>query len=157
MRKINVTKFNNSKFLNPFMVKSFIYNNKSYDCSDSETQVKLFLWMYGINTSKKICSLFDIPTEMGPIELPWRRFSKLIYRIDQTKGWESVDLYTSTMQNIYLEALKDNMVLDYEDKYFFNNGTKTAWDSWVKVKILEIFPSIINDLQEKYPDINIFF
>lgn len=158
MRKLNVKQFNNSKFLNPFMVGQFIYNKKYYDCSDPETQTKLFLWMYGLNTSKKVCSLFDLPTtRYGIIELPWRRFSKLIYRIDQTKGWEKVDCYTSVLQDIYLQALEDNMVLDYEDKHLFNTATKTAWDSWIRTKILEIFPSIINDLQEKYPDINIFF
>ena len=156
MRRVPINRWGNSKFINPFLLKSFIYNNKEYDCSDSHIQTLLYMYMYGLNTSKAICSLFSIKTPSGVIELPWRRLSKLMYRIDQTKGWEHRDEYTTMMDSMYRDALTDNMVLDYEDKHTFNRGTKTLWDSWVKTWIFKNYPNIIKELHKKYKDIKIF-
>ncbi len=157
MRKVP-NRWTSSKFINPFLVGQFIYNNKEYDCSDEIIQTKLFFWMY-VFGNKKICKLFKIitPTE-GIIELPWRRLSKTIYRIDQTKGWVAYNEYTSQMQKMYLDALEVDLVLPYEeDKWTFNRGTKVTWDSWSKVWVLKTYPNIIKDLHKTYPDINLFF
>lgn len=156
MRKVPIKSWSTSKFVNPFVCGSFFYNQKEYDCGDSHIQTLLYMYMYGLNTSKAICSLFYIMVPQGIIQLPWRRLSKLMYRIDQTNGWEHLDEYTTMMDTMYRDALKDNMVLDYKEKQTFNHGTKTSWDSWVKVWIHKNYPSIMNELGQKYKDIKIF-
>lgn len=147
-----------SKFINPFVIGEFIYNNTVYDCSDEVVQTKMFFWMY-IFGNRKICSLFEIntPTE-GLIELPWRKLSKLMYRIHQTGGWIIYNEYTLLMQKMYLDALRDNMILPYmDDRVIFNRGTQTTWDSWAKTWLLKTYPHIISNLHRVYPDIKLFY
>lgn len=134
-----------------------MYNNKWYDCSDEIIQTKLFFWIYAFG-NKNLCELFKIRiSSQSIITLPWRVLSKLVYRIHQTEGWIFYNEYTLMMQKMYLDALKDNMVLPYEDDFrTFCHGTKTVWDSWAKTWVLKNYPHIIRQLHNKYPDIKLF-
>ena len=156
MRKVSIGRWSTSKFVNPFQGGLFIYDGKVYDCKDSHLQTLLYLYMYGINTSRKICALFSIEINSVVVELPWRRLSKIVYRIHQTEGWVHQDEYTTMMDTLYRDALKDNMVLPYDDKFTFNRGTKTIWDSWIKTWIFTNYPNIMKELSNKYKKIKIF-
>ncbi len=147
-----------SKFLNPFSLGTFYYDCRRYDCSDPYIQMLLYLFMYGMNTSKNICYLFSIydPYYGDIVKLPWRRLSKTITRLVPTDGVVVRDPYTEMLQGIYDSAVADNMVLDYRDKFAFNSATKTTWDSWIKTWILKNHPEIFQQLQATYPKIKVF-
>lgn len=151
-------KWSPSKFLNPFSLGTFYYDGKKYDCSDSYIQMLLYIFMYGMNTSKNICYLFSIydPYYGKIIELPWRRLSKTITRLVPTDGVIVRDPYTEMLQGIYDSAVEDNMVLDYRDKETFFDATSNTWDSWIKTWILKKYPKIFQQLQAAYPDIKVF-
>ena len=157
MRNVPIQGWSNSKFINPFCVNGFKYCDEYFTCLEGHIQVLLYLYMYGLNTSKQVCKLFRIYAEDRWVELPWRRLSKLIYRIDQTRGWLCLDEYTTMMNCLYSDAKLDGMVLDYSDKDLFNKSTKTAWDSWIKTWIFTKYPNILKELHKKFPSINLFY
>lgn len=156
-RVVPIKKYSESKFINPFLLGKFKFFDKEYTCDD-HMQTLLYFWVYGLNTSKKICSLFKIYNGHEYINLTWRKLAKTVFRIHQTEGWVHLNEYTTCMDLLYRDALENNIILPYiEDKEIFFLGMKTTWDSWVKLWIYKNFPNIIKELKIVYPDINIFF
>lgn len=155
-RYISPYKWSNSKFINPFLLGSFIYNDKIYECKKSEIQMALFLFIFGWNTNKSVANLFSL--NIGGIIKPlnWIKLPKLIYRLKSTEGVLVVNYYTEMLDKLYIQSEQRSLILDYEEKELFYTGSLLIWDSWIKEFILKNYPYIFDLLQKTYPDINIF-
>lgn len=155
-RYISPYKWSNSKFINPFLLGSFIYNDKIYECKKSKIQMALFLFIFGWNTNKSVANLFSL--NIGGIIKPlsWIKLPKLIYRLKSTDGVLVVNYYTEMLDKLYTQSEQRSLILDYEEKELFYTGSLLIWDSWIKEFILKNYPYVFDLLQKTYPDINIF-
>lgn len=146
-----------SKFFNPFKVGKFEFNSNLYYCENDKSQLYLYLYLYGLCTRSMQC-LFRIYTPEGLIVLPKRDFQRIIYQIHKFGGCYRHDAYSRMLDDLAKDAYDSPVGVDRNNnRELFLTVKDVIWDSFIRTWIYTNYLDIIEYLQEKYRDINIFF
>lgn len=134
------------KLPNPF-AHPFEYNDHRYIIKDETTRAILFLWFYGINTSKEIRNLFTF-YEDGKICYAnrWVKLHKRLQKVEKY-GLKEPNYLGECLLHLVEDCHKEKVLIDNCEQFY----------TFVRIWILQRFPALEAHLHTIFEDINLFF
>ena len=134
------------KLPNPFSFP-FEYNNHRYYIKDEKTQALMFLWFYGLCSSKEIKNLF-IFYEEGTLcySNRWVKFHKRLQKVEK-HGLEDPNYLGNYLLQLVEDCHKNKILIDNTEQFY----------TYVKMWILQHFPALEARLHTIFEKINLFF
>ena len=134
------------KLPNPFSFP-FEYNNHRYQIRDEITQGLMFLWFYGVCSSKEIKNLF-IFYEEGTICFAnhWVTLHKRLQKIEKY-GLQEPNFLGECLLHLVEDCHKNKVLIDNNEQFY----------TYVRIWILQRFPALEARLHVIFEKINLFF
>lgn len=134
------------KLPNPFTFP-FEYNNHRYHIKDEKTQAMLFLWFYGICSSKEVKNLF-IFYEEGDVCYAnhWVKLHKRLQKVEKY-GLKEPNYLGSCLLHLVEDCHKNMIPIDNVEQFY----------TYVRFWTLKQFPALEAHLHTIFENINLFF
>lgn len=134
------------KLPNPFELP-FEYNDHRYNIKDETTQAMLFLWFYGICSSKEIKNLFVFYGD-GCIYYSnhWVKLHKRLQKVEKY-GLEEPNYLGLCLLHLVEDCHKNKIPIDNVEQFY----------TYVKFWVLKQFPALEASLHTIFEKINVFF
>ena len=134
------------KLPNPFTFP-FEYNNHRYHIKDEVTQAILFLWFYGICSSKEVKNLFIFYRE-GSLCFSnrWVKLHKRLQKIEKY-GLKEPNYLGTCLLKLVDDCHKNNIPIDNVEQFY----------TFTRFWILQQFPALEARLHAIFEKINLFF